>query len=129
MEFYGGGGESLGNLRTSLQTGSAAPAEGFVSDDHAAGIGLIPLPHAVHAGIDAGPAMEAVFFVDRDMVSWESLALFPDLLVKARPDHVEEPVKLRAAFHLLDKLGYLLNREIDGTGQIFLQVIEKLTML
>jgi hypothetical protein len=60
--------------------------------------------------------MEAVFFVNEDMVSREGLALFENLLVKTRSDHIEKPVKLRAVFHFLDKVRYLLNREIDGAG-------------
>jgi hypothetical protein len=73
--------------------------------------------------------MEAVFFIDKDMVSCEGLTLFVNLLVKTRPDHIQKPVKLRTSFHFLDEVRDLLNREIDGSGEILFKLIIKLAML
>jgi hypothetical protein len=73
--------------------------------------------------------MEAVFLIHEDMISREGLTLFPDFLVKACPDHVQKPVKLRAPFHFLDEIRYLLDREGNGTGEMLLEFLVKLTML
>jgi hypothetical protein len=73
--------------------------------------------------------MEAVLFVNHHTIPREGLALFSDLLIETRSDHVEEPVELRTIFHFLDKLCDLLNREINVVREIFFQVFEKLAML
>ncbi len=62
------------------------------------------------------------------MMFREGLALFANLLVETCSDHVQESLKLRAVFNFLDKLRHFLHREVDVTGQILLQVIEKLAM-
>ncbi len=125
MEFHGGGWKPLAIWgHRSIQAPQPA-AERFIGNDHTTGIGFIPLPDAVHAGVDAGPAVDAVFLVDGDAVLRKGLALFLDLLVKPCPDHLEEPGKFGASFDFLDELGDLLDREIDVLGQIFLQVIEE----
>ena len=57
--------------------------------------------------------MKTILFVNKNSVLRESLPLFPNLLVEARSDHIQEPVKLGAFFYLLDKVRDFLNREID----------------
>jgi hypothetical protein len=73
--------------------------------------------------------MEAFFFIDQDMVSCEGLTLFADFLVKTRPDYIQKPIKLRASFHFLDEVRDLLNREIDGSGEVLFKLIIKRAML
>ena len=106
-------GSPWASLRTTLDAGSAAAAQGFIGNDDSTGIGFIPLPDTVHAGVDTGPAMDAVFVVNRDAVLWKGLALFLDLLVKPCLDDLEELRKFGASLNLLNKLGDLLDREID----------------
>jgi hypothetical protein len=72
--------------------------------------------------------METVLLIDQNPVSWKGLALFADPLVEPCPDHIQEPVKLRAVFHLLDEILHFLNRKIDGGRQVFFEVFKKLTV-
>jgi len=72
--------------------------------------------------------MEAVLLVDKDMVPGKGLTLLVNLLVETRPDHVKEPEKFGTVFYLMNELGYLLDWEIDGTGQVFFEVIEELAV-
>jgi hypothetical protein len=129
MKFHGGGRDLFRQLWASFKAGPAASAERFISDHDVAGIFLVPLPHTVHAGINAGPAMEAMFFVNEDMVSRKGLPLFTNLLVEPCSDHIEEPVELWAIFNLLDEANHFLNREVDILGQIFFQIFVKLAMV
>jgi hypothetical protein len=129
MKFHGSGRQSIGYLRATFQASSAATTEDFIIDQDATRICLITFPHAIHAGIHTCPTMEAVLFVNHHTIPREGLALFSDLLIETRSDHVEEPVELRTIFHFLDKLCDLLNREINVVREIFFQVFEKLAML
>ena len=128
MQFNRGGWSSVCNLGTSFQAGPTAAAERFISDHDATGILIIPLPDAVHASINAGPAMEAMFFVDQDTIPRKGLSLFTNLLVESCSNHIEEPAELRAIFHLLDEANHFLNREVDSLRQIFFEVIVKPAM-
>jgi hypothetical protein len=60
--------------------------------------------------------MQTVLFVNEDTVFREGLALLANLLVKTRPDDIEESLKIKAIFDVLDKLGDFLDREVNGTG-------------
>ena len=113
MELYRGGWKSAGKLRASFNAGSAASAKRFVCNDHPAGIGFIPLTDTVHAGINAGSAMDAVFIVNDDVILGKGLSLFLDLLIKAGPDDIEKLGKLGASFDLLNKPGNFLDWKID----------------
>ena len=129
MELDRSGGHSGRNLGTSFEAGTAAAAKGLIRNDHTAGIGFVALAHAVHAGIDAGSAIEADLRVNRDVVLRKGLALFPDLLVKSGADDVEKSVELGAGFDLLDEFRDLLHGELEGAGQMFLELIEQGAML
>ncbi len=60
--------------------------------------------------------MKTIFFINEDTVPWKGLALFVNLLIETRSDHIEKSVKIRAILYFLDKVCYLLNRKIDGSG-------------
>jgi hypothetical protein len=60
--------------------------------------------------------MQTVFFVNEDTVFREGLALLANLLVKTRPDDIEESLKIKAIFDVLDESGDFLDREVNGTG-------------
>jgi hypothetical protein len=129
MEFHRGSRSLCRNLGAPFQASAAAPAERLIFDHHMAGIGWITLPNAVHTGIHACSAIKAVFLVDEDTIPRKGLPLFTNLLVETRSDHIEKPIKLGTLFHFLNKLRYFLNREVDGAGQVFLQVFIERAML
>jgi hypothetical protein len=60
--------------------------------------------------------MQTVLFVNEDTVFREGLALLANLLVKTRPDDIEESLKIKAIFDVLDESGDFLDREVNGTG-------------
>ena len=60
--------------------------------------------------------MDAVFIVNDHTVLGKGLTLFLDLLIKPGSDDLEEPGEFRAVFDLPDKLGDLLDWEIDMLG-------------
>ena len=72
--------------------------------------------------------MKTILFIDENMIPRESLALFADLLIETCSNDIQEPIKLRAFFYLLDEVRHFLDREVDVAGQIFFEIIVKLTM-
>jgi hypothetical protein len=125
MEFHSGCGDSFRDLRTTFKTGTAAPTERLISYHHTTWIIFITLTNTIDASIHAGPAVDAVLIVNGHMVPGESLPLFTNLLVESRSDHIEKPKELRAIFDLLNEAGYLLNREVDGPGEMGFKIIVK----
>jgi hypothetical protein len=119
---------TLGDLGTPFQASSATAAEGFVGHDDAARIGFVAFPDAVHTRVDARSTMEAVFLIDHHPVFRKGLALFTNFLVKPCSDDVQKTIKLRALFNLLKESRHLLEREGNGGGEVFLKLVEKLSM-
>jgi hypothetical protein len=126
MKLDGGCGHALGDLRTPFQTGSAATAKRFVSHDDTAGVCVVPFPDAVHAGVDAGSAIETDFLIDRDSMFRKGLTLFKNLLVKPCSDHIQEPIELRAFLDVLHETSDLIEGKGNGRGKMFLQLVKEL---
>jgi hypothetical protein len=112
-------------LGASFQTGTAPAAESFILNQDDPGIGLSPLPDTVDTGIHTGSTMDAMIFINADTVSRKGIPLLADLLVEPRSHDIQEPLEFRTVFHFADERLDLLDREIPGIGQIFLQPLKK----
>jgi hypothetical protein len=128
VEFHRSCGQSCRDLRASFQTGTTTTTESFILNHDKAGIGFISLANTIDTGIHASPAMDTVFLIDANTVSWKGIALFTDLLVETRSHDIQEPVKFRTILHLAYEVLHLLDREIPGIGQIFLHTFKKREM-
>ena len=116
---------SLGDLGAALEAGPTTAAERFFLIDEHAGGRLHPAcgrctcrhPHRFRNG---GRAPRR-----SDTVTGKGLALFLDLLVETRADHIQESVKLGAGLHLGDEPLDLAHRKSGRPGQVRLHLLKR----
>jgi len=119
VEFHRSCREPGRDLGATFQTGTAPTAESFILDHDTAGIEFISLPDTINAGIHASSAMNTMFFIDANTVSWKGITLLADLLVETRSHDVQKPVEFRTVLHFTNEILHLLDREVLGIAKYF----------